>query len=76
MSEITVALKHVSHTDSIVLGYNIGSAKLPHGRKMNVIAAGKTVRFTIDGIDGYVDIDLSEIARASAILLTKGDTDA
>lgn len=71
MSEITVALKHVRHTDSIVLGYHIGHADLPHGRRMNVTAAGETVRFTIVGIDGYVDVDLSEIAHASAVLLTE-----
>ena len=68
--DIATTLRHVPHTDSIVLGYEIGSAELPHDRKMRVIAAGKTVRFTVDGIDGYVDLNLNEIAKQAAILLT------
>lgn len=69
---VQAKLKHVSHTDSIVLGYEIGSAKLPHDRKMRVVASGQIVRFTIDGIDGYVDLNLNEIAHEAAVLLTGG----
>jgi hypothetical protein len=63
-------LDHVKHTDSIVLGYEVGTTKLPHDRTMRVVASGKTVRFTIEGIDGYVDLDLNPIAKRAAMLLT------
>lgn len=70
---VSALLTHVPHTDTIILGYVIGHAELPHGRKMDVIGSGKTLRFTIDGIDGYVDLDLNPIAKQAAILLTGGE---
>lgn len=69
---MSVELDHVAHTDSILLGYEIASAKLPHDRKMRIVASGNTVRFTIDGIEGYVDMNLNEIAHKAATLLTEG----
>jgi hypothetical protein len=71
MSEtVSIELQHVPKTETLLLGYSIGSADLPHGRKLQLIAAGAIVRFSIEGIDGYVDLNLSEVAHRAATLLT------
>jgi hypothetical protein len=59
--QTTKSMTYVEHTDSIVIGYEIGSADTAHGR-LGIVAAGKTVRFSLDGVDGYVDLDLTEFA--------------
>jgi hypothetical protein len=48
--------------DSILLGYSIGSADLDEGR-LEIVADGVTVRFTVTGHEGYVDLDLSGHAQ-------------
>lgn len=68
--DVATTLTHVPHTNTILLGYEIGSADLSHDRKMRVLASGKTIRFMIDGIDGYVDADINQLATQAAILLT------
>lgn len=71
LTSTTVQLKHEPHTTSILLGPEIGTAKLPHDRTLRVAATGRTVRFTIDGIDGHVDVDLGALAYQAALLLTE-----
>lgn len=56
-------------TDSILLGYNV--ADFDDGKiRGSVTASGKTLRVTVDGIEGYVDIDITEaVNKAIRILL-------
>ena len=68
---VSTELRYSPHTNTILLGYEIGSAKLPHQRIMRVVVMGKTIRFHIDGIDGYVDLNLNELAHQAATLLTQ-----
>lgn len=67
---VSVTLDHSPKTDSILLGYRIGSAALPHDRELQIDAAGRKLRFSVTGVDGYVDVDISELAALAAILLT------
>lgn len=69
---ITTELEFVEKTDTILIGYAIAHADLPQGRKMNLIASGNTVRFTVEGVDGYVDLHLDDIAEQAAQLLGAG----
>lgn len=68
-TETTVTLRHSDKTDTILLGYAAGSANLPGGRTLQVVTTGRTVRFTVDDMDGYVDLDLGSVAYAAARLL-------
>lgn len=66
-----VPLTHSRKTDSLLIGYSIGSAELPHGRKLEIIGSGRVLRFTVTGCEGYVDADLTPLAEYAATLLTK-----
>jgi len=68
-TEIPVTLTHAEKTDSILLGYTLGSAGTTHGR-MDVIGSGRTVRFILEGAEGHVDLDLSPVAALALDLLT------
>lgn len=70
--EATVTLEHEPESHDILLGYSIGSAELKDGSKLTVVGSGKTVRFTVSGSSGHVDLDLSGVA-AKAVALLKGD---
>jgi len=62
-------LDYVPETKSIILGYSVGSAELPSGRKLTVVASGNTVRFAVEGIDGHVDLKLNGYAANAATWL-------
>lgn len=62
-------LHYNDKTDSILLGYSIGSADTQYG-KLQLVASGKTVRFTLEAHDGYVDLDLSGFATDALRMLT------
>lgn len=55
-------LEYTEKTDTILLGYSIGSAVLEDGKTLTIIASGPTVRFAIDGLEGYVDLNLTSYA--------------
>lgn len=57
-------LTYHERTDSIILGYEIGSAETEHGT-LHVVGSGRTIRFTLDGAEGYVDLDFSDRANAA-----------
>lgn len=57
------------HTDSILLGYSIGHADTDAGR-MEIVASGNTVRFTLAGVDGYCDLKLGDYAAQALEMLT------
>lgn len=61
---VMVDLDCHAETDSIIIGYQIGSAETEHGT-LTVLGSGKKIRFTLGGHDGYVDLDLSEAAGAA-----------
>jgi len=63
-----VTLNHHPHTDSILLSYNIGSAETDHG-KLQVLGSGKQIRFTLEGHDGYVTVDLTDLAGEALEML-------
>lgn len=55
-------------TDSILLGYNV--ADFDDGKiRGNVTASGRTLRVTVDGTKGYVDIDITEAVNKAIRLL-------
>lgn len=55
-------------TDSILLGYNV--ADFDDGKICgNVTASGRTLRVTVDGTKGYVDIDITEAVNKAIRLL-------
>jgi hypothetical protein len=60
-NEVTTVLKHSPKTDTILLGYSIGHADTKAGR-LELIASGRTIRFSLEGEPGYVDLDLNELA--------------
>lgn len=57
-------LEYHEHTDSILLGYTLGSAETEHG-KLTLTGSGKLVRFALDGRDGYVELDLTPFAESA-----------
>lgn len=57
-------LEYSENTDSILLGYDLGSAETDHG-VLHVRGSGKLVRFTLEGVDGYVDLDISNFAAGA-----------
>jgi hypothetical protein len=59
--EVRTTLKHSPKTDTILLGYSIGHADTKAGR-LELIASGRTIRFSLEGEPGYVDLDLNELA--------------
>ena len=65
---VVVDLEHVEKSNTILLGYEIGSAETEKG-KLHVVASGKTVRFRLDGVEGHVDVDLKEVAQEAYDLL-------
>lgn len=72
MINATCQLRHSKKTDNILIGYSIGSADMPDG-KLHVIGSGSTIRFTVDGHDGYVDLNLKDLAGRAYELLTGDD---
>lgn len=68
-----IRAEHALHTDSFLLcNGEIGTAKLPEGT-LRITAGGKTMRIEIDGIDGYVDVSLNDIAVRAHEILVKPD---
>lgn len=57
-------LDYQEHTDTILFGSSLGSVATEHGA-LSIAAGGGTVRFTLEGIDGYVDLDLQNFASAA-----------
>ena len=66
-------LDYHEHTDTILIGYPLGTAETEHG-KLTVQGSGKLVRFSLDGVDGQVDLDLSNFASAALAWLTREQT--
>lgn len=67
--EVKVMLEHSPRTDTILLGYNVGS--FDNGELSgHVSASGKTVRVTVNGVDGYVDINIQSAVDKAVELLT------
>ncbi len=66
---VVVDLEHVEKSNTILLGYEIGSAETEKG-KLHVVASGKTVRFRLDGVEGHVDVNLTGLAQEAYDLLT------
>lgn len=69
-----VTYKHVRHTDTILFGPNFANFSIYDGRKGHVTGSGRTLRVDIDGIDGYVDFDVSDLVAAAIELLTAGES--
>jgi len=67
-TEIPVTLTHAKKTETILLGYMIGSAETDLG-KLQVIGCGSTVRFNLEGREGHVDLDLGPVASLAFDLL-------
>lgn len=65
-------LDYHEHDDTILLGYSIASAETEHGT-LNVVASGDTVRFTVDGRDGYVDLNIGPFASAALAWLVRDE---
>lgn len=56
---------------TILLGFEIGSAKLDDGRKLSITGSGKTLRFQVHNLETgkmikQYDLDLTPIAAAVA----------
>jgi len=54
---------------TILLGFEVGSAKLDDGRKLSITASGKIVRFTLYNTETQkciveYDLDLTPLAKA------------
>lgn len=67
----TVELTHEPDPTTILLGYELGTAELPHDRTLSIVGSGSTLRFSVSGIRGHVDLDLSELAARAALILTE-----
>jgi hypothetical protein len=65
-------LDYHDSTDSLLLCYSLGSAATPYG-KLAVVGSGRLVRFTLEGHDGYVDLDLTNYASAALAWLARDD---
>jgi hypothetical protein len=64
-----VTLEHVHKTTTVMLAPCFATAELDTGGRLEIIGSGSTVRFTITGIEGHVDLNIAQIAaRATAIL--------
>ncbi len=57
-----------SEVDSILIGYTTGTFETEK-LKGDVTVSGKTARVHVDGIKGYVDIDLQELVERAVTLL-------
>lgn len=57
-------LDYVERSETILIGYEIGSAETEHGR-LSVVASGNTVRFMLNGVDGHVDLKINNFAGAA-----------
>ena len=56
---------HETEGNTILLGYEIGSAQLDHGRKLSITGSGKILRFTVYAENAptkQYDLDLLKIA--------------
>lgn len=67
---VEVELTYDPSPDYIALGYEIGSADLPHGRKLHVQAAGSSIYFRLSDRVGYVKASLNDLATRAATILT------
>lgn len=67
-------LDYVEHRETILLGHTIAESQTPHGR-LEVVGSGSIVRFTLEGHDGYVDLNLDRFAAAAVAWLTRNDGD-
>lgn len=63
-------LDYHERTSSLLLGYSIGTADTAHG-KLTIVAAGATVRFSVEGLRGHVDLDLTNYANAAVAWLAR-----
>ena len=66
----TVELRHVDHTDSILMGPVIDTFTEPV--RGDVCAAGRWLRVSLRGVDGYVDIDTQQ-AVDTAVKMLRGE---
>lgn len=72
----SVDMEHVRETKTILLGpeiahFSLGSKSDRVDMKGNVVGSGKTLRVTLFGYPGYVDIDITQAVN-QAIKLLKG----
>lgn len=65
-------LDYHERTDTIMLGYTIGSAVTEHGRLV-VTGSGRKVRFDVEGLEGYVELDLTRYAESALEWLVRQD---
>ena len=69
-----VKMTHSDKIDSILLGYHVANFEAPdtdgNMRFGDVTASGRTLRVHVKGIDGYVDIDISQAVTYAFNLLT------
>lgn len=66
----SVTLELERPTAGILLGYVLGTAELPHDRKLVLTGSGSHLEVTIDGLSGRVKVDLQPVVDAAALLLT------
>ena len=62
-------LVYAETSNTILLGYEIGTGEY-EGRKLSIVASGNLVRFSLDGIDGHVDLPLNRFAGLACEWLT------
>jgi hypothetical protein len=63
-------LDYVEKTETLLLGHTLGQAKTAHG-ELKVIGIGDTIRFTLAGHDGYVELNLNRFADAAIAWLAR-----
>ena len=67
-----VELTHSPHTDSILMGPCVATFKT-EDYTGDVSAAGKILRVHVNGVDGYVDIDIRQAVAEAIGMLTDGN---
>jgi hypothetical protein len=68
MANASEYLVHEPTNNSILIGYLIGSGE-HQGRRLDVVGSGDTIRFSLQGIDGHVDLNLTVFAEAACEML-------
>ena len=63
-------LDYVETTETLLAGFRLGEAKTAHG-DLTVVGAGATIRFTLEGHDGYVELNLNRYADAAVAWLAR-----
>lgn len=72
-TKAVVQMHHSTKTDSLLIGYVVAEFDIPDKRiKGTVVGSGKTLRVTVDGYDGYVDIDCTKVVSDAIKLITEG----